>query len=497
MPYPFLQASGWALFIGRFHPVLVHLPIGFIIVSALLEIGRRTGKVNISHSAISLILFCSAAGATLACIAGYLLSIGGGYDADLLNDHKWQGIGVAAFAWIAWLVKSDFFTARISSLSILYIPAFAITVLLTLTAGHDGGSLTHGEDYLTQYMPEPFRNMAGIPPAKEQIIEIKPIANINEAVVYKDIVQPILEMRCVQCHNESKQKGDLRMDQLALLQKGGEGGPAFVSGKSAESDMIKRCLLPENDDEHMPPKGKPQLTNEQIALLSWWIDQGASADKKVAELKAPEEVKKALTSLSSGQGSANEASKSLVLNIKVPPAKETDIEALRNAGLIVNAVSQDQNLLEVSAVNAPKFDDKQVALLTNVSEQIFWLKLGKTKITDASLKVISNFKNLNKLHLEHTAITDTGLKELKNLPYLEYINLVDTKISDAGLENIASKKGLKSVYVWQSAVTDSAVSRVSKRYPDLLIVNGMNEAAISKFLKAGDSTALKATAKAP
>ncbi|KAA6441388.1 ribonuclease inhibitor [Dyadobacter flavalbus] len=496
MPYPFLQASGWAIFIGRFHPVFVHLPIGFIILAALLEIGRRTGKVNISQSVISFILLLSAIGATLACIAGYLLSLGGGYDEELLNNHKWQGIGVAAFAWIAWLVKSELFTRFVPLLTKIYIPAFAISLLLTMTAGHDGGSLTHGEDYLTQYMPAPLRNIAGLPPAKEQIVEMKPITNIQEAVVYKDIVQPILEMRCVQCHNASKQKGDLRMDQLALLLKGGESGPAFIAGKSAESDMIKRCLLPENDDEHMPPKGKPQLTNEQIALLSWWIDQGAAAEKKVAELKATEEVKKALASLGSGQGSGNEAtSTSMILNVKVPAARETDMEALRKAGLIVNAVSQDLNLLEVSAVNAPNFNDKQVALLSNVSEQIAWLKLGKTKISDAGLKIIANFRNLSKLHLEHTAVTDAGLKELKNLPSLEYLNLVDTKISDAGLENIASKKGLRSVYVWQSAVTDSAVSRVSKHHPDLLIVNGMNEAAISKFLKSGDTTALKATAE--
>jgi hypothetical protein len=54
------------------------------------------------------------------------------------------------------------------------------------------------------------------------------------------------------------------MDELALLLKGGEGGTAFVSGKSAESDMIKRCLLEESDDDHMPPKGKPQLTTSRL-----------------------------------------------------------------------------------------------------------------------------------------------------------------------------------------------------------------------------------------
>lgn len=498
MHFILLQTSSWALFIGRFHPVLVHLPIGFLLIAALLEAGRRTGKINVSESAVSFILFWSAIGATLACIAGYLLSLGGGYDEELLSDHKWQGIGVAVFAWIAWIVKSDWIKSKISFVPALYLPAFGLATILTMTAGHDGGSLTHGDGYLTQYTPEPFRSLAGMPPITEPVTEIKPIANVEQAVLYKDIVQPILELRCVQCHNATKQKGDLRMDQLALMLKGGKNGPAFVAGKSAESDLIKRCLLPESDDDHMPPKGKPQLSNEQIALLSWWIEQGAPADKKVAELKVSENVKPALASLASGNSSAGvKNSESAVLNLKVAAANQKDIEALKKAGLIVNNLSHDQNLIEVSAVNAPDFSDKQMGLITTLSEQIAWLKLGDTKITDVALKEISKLKNLNKLHLEHTGITDVGMANLKNLPYLEYINLVDTKITDAGLKNIASVKSLRSVYVWQSAVTDSAVSQVSRLYPKLSIVNGLNEATVAKFLKAGDSTQAVAVKKVP
>jgi len=494
-----LQASPWALFIGRFHPVLVHLPIGFLLIAAFLEIGRRVGKVAVSEGTVSFILFWSAISATIACIAGYLLSLGGGYDADLLSDHMWQGIGVAVFAWIAWLVKSDRFHRLIPYSSVIYLPAFAVATILLLTAGHDGGSLTHGEDYLTQYTPEPFRSLAGMSPVKETITEVKPLADVGQALVYKDVVQPILEMRCVQCHNESKQKGDLRMDQLALLVKGGESGPAFVAGKSAESDMIKRCLLPENDDDHMPPKGKPQLTTDQITLISWWIDQGAPADKKVADLTISEQVKPALAALGTS-GTGNAAAKSAVSaiqNVKVPPADEKDLAALKKAGLIVNALAQDQNLLEVSAVNAPNFADKDMALLAPVAQQIAWLKLGDTKITDAALKEMPKFKNLNKLHLEHTIITDAGIVNLKSLPLLEYINLVDTKVGDAGLKEVATFKGLRSVYVWQSAVSDSAVSEVSKRNPGLVVVNGFNEAAVAAFLKAGDTTATNAKSKAP
>jgi mono/diheme cytochrome c family protein len=481
----FFQASDWTNFIGRFHPVLVHLPIGFLLIAALLEIGKRLGKIVVSEATTTFILFWSAVGATMSCVAGYLLSLGGGYEEALLSDHQWQGIGVAVFAWVAWMFKSGI----VSRGTFIYLPALALASILTLTAGHDGGSLTHGDGYLTQYTPEPFRSLAGIAPRTEEIKEIKPIANINEAVVYKDIVQPILEMRCVQCHNANKQKGGLRMDGLAMLTKGGEDGPVFVVGKGLESAMIKRCLLPENDDDHMPPKGKPQLSESQIALLTWWIDQGAPADKKVSDLKITDDIKPALASLASGSSGDSQAgsNESAVLGLKVPEPAPKSVEALRKVGLLVMSIAHDKNLVQVSAVNAPNFGDGQSGLLRSLSDQIVWLKLGHTKITDAGVKELGKLNHLSKLNLEYTAVTDAGLNDLKNLPYLEYLNLVGTKVTDAGLLAITGSKSLKNLYVWKSAVTDNGLIEAKKRRPDLNIVSGFNEARVAEFLKAGDT----------
>ncbi len=481
-----LEASGWALFVGRFHPLLVHLPIGFLLIAALLEVGRRINRIQVSSSTIAFILLWSAIGATLSCVAGYLLSLGGGYDDTLLERHKWQGIGVAAFAWIAWVASFEKLRKKMPFSSTMYMGTFGLAVLLTMTAGHDGGSLTHGEGYLTQYTPEPFRKLAGMPPAELAEQEVKPIANIEQANVYQDIVQPIMKKNCVQCHNASKSKGDLRLDQLDLIKKGGESGPALQAGNSATSDLIKRCLLPERDDKHMPPKGKPQLTNEQIALLSWWIEQGAPADKKVADLQKSEAVKPALATLTSGNtGEKQEASGSAVLGMEVEAADDKKIQALRKAGLLVNPISQDKNLLEVSAVNAKTFDDSQIGLLTALSDQIITLKLSGTKVTDASMKEISKLKHLTKIYLDRTAVTDAGLAELKSLQYLEYLNLIGTKVTDLGLKNVAAIKTVRSVYVWNSNVSDSIARQLEKSNPKIQISNGLNEQAATQFVQIG------------
>ncbi len=491
MDLSFLQDSGWATFIGRFHPILVHLPIGFLLIAAFLEVGRRLGKINVGEATLTFILFWSAIGATFACIAGYLLSLSGGYDEELLSDHKWQGIGVAAFAWIAWFVKSDRFGDKIPFGPLFYMPAFGLATVLTFTAGHHGGSLTHGEEYLTQYTPEPFRTIAGMPPLDTKKGEIMPIADVQQAVVYKDIVQPILEARCTQCHNASKKKGDLRMDGYDLLVKGGENGKIFVPGKSGESDMVSRCLLPESDDDHMPPKGKPQLTDSQISLISWWIDQGASPDKKVSELTVSDPIKPLLAALTAGggavAGNVNQAYVSALEGVEVKPGDAKAIANLEKAGLLVRPLSSTQNLLEVSAVNAPNFDDKQIALLLPLSDQIAWLKLGKTKVTDKGIVDIVKLKNLNKLHLEYTEVSDAGIAGLKDLPKLEYINAVGSKLTDKGLEAALGLKKLRSIYVWQSLVTDTVVKTLAKSHPKIEINNGLSEATITDFIKAGDS----------
>lgn len=483
------QPSDWVMFFGRFHPLIVHLPIGFLLIAGVLEIGRRWGKIGVEDSTITAILFWSAVSATLACVVGYMLSLGGGYDENILDEHKWQGIGVAAFAWVAWAVKSDWLGNRIPFSSALYLPALTASLVLLGVAGHHGGSLTHGSDYLSQYTPEPLRTLAGIPPRQTEVA-IKPITDVNQAMVYEQIVNPILQSRCVQCHNAEKSKGGLRYDTAEMLKKGGEDGPVFVTGKGLESSMVKRCLLPDDDDEHMPPKGKTQLTEGQIALLTWWIDEGAPFEKKVADLKVTDAIRPVLASLGgggpveAGPGGAAVASgpapDAKVLTMTVPAVAPVLIDELKKTGLLVLPISKEQNQLEVSAVNVRSFSDGQAALLPKISEQLVWLKLGDTEISDATLVQVAKLKNLQKLHLERTSVTDAGLKNLTSLAHLEYLNLYGTAITDAGLSTLASMKSLKTVYLWQTKTTEQGIANLKKANPSLEVVGGMSEQVVAQ-----------------
>ena len=490
-----LQAAStpadWVLFWGHFHPLIVHLPIGFLLIAGLLELDRLTRRKSVSAHAITLILFWSAVSATMACLFGYMLSLAGGYDTETLDLHKWQGIGVAVLAWVTWAVKSENLGRVVSFAPLLYLPALGVALLLLLSTGHLGGNLTHGSDYLTQYAPSSIRTLAGLSP-KQPTVKIEPITDVNQAAVYAQIINPILQARCVQCHNADKAKAGLRLDTPDKIKQGSEDGPVLGAGNSKNSALVKSCLLPEEDDHHMPPKGKPQLTESQIALLAWWIDQDASFDKKVANLKVTDAIRPVLATLggngpveTSGQNRASSgpAPESPVLTMNIPAADPKIIEEVRKTGLLVLPLAKDQNQLEVSAVNAHTFSDAPAALLPKLANQIVWLKLSDTQISDATLTQVAKLKNLQKLHLEQTNVTDAGLKQLNRLTNLEYLNLYGTAITDAGLVELSNLKNLKTIYLWQTNVTDQGIATLKKAMPNLDVVGGLSEQAIAELAK--------------
>lgn len=252
-------------FLGRFHPVLVHLPIGILLLALLLQWLSRKEKYRVSHGSMQVIWIAGSCTAVLSCITGYLLSLNGEYDEDIVSLHMWMGIGAAA---VAVLIGVKVFTRQFD---LLYKTACVALLILVLSTGHFGGSLTHGSDYLTAALG----NAADTAVTQQKIIE-----NIQEANVYGDVVQPMFQSKCYGCHGPRKQKGGLRMDDPDWIMKGGKEGKVIVPGKAEESEMIKRLLLPREEEHHMPPKQKPQLNERQVAILHWWIEQGADFTKK-------------------------------------------------------------------------------------------------------------------------------------------------------------------------------------------------------------------------
>lgn len=466
------MSSDLILFFGHFHPVLVHLPIGMLVLVGLMYFFSKTEDVEAKQKSFAPFFFWAGITAALSCAMGYALSQSGEYEEETLFFHQYLGISVAVISFILAYTSNSW--SKDASMRKLFTPTLIIALVLLSLTGHLGGNLTHGSDYLTQYMPSPFREWLGLP-EKQSLSEGKgeviKIANINEALVYQDLVQPILKQKCWSCHNSEKQKGKLRMDTPDFLLKGGENGRIIVTGDPAKSEMIKRLLLEDSDEHHMPPKGKTPMTEDEIAILHWWIQGGADFKKKVKTLTTDAKVKSILAKYSSGEG-ADGPYISSVLMEEVDAADESDIQALLNLHLVVLPVAKDQAFLEVNAINAKKISEKDLEGINAIKDQLVALKLSNTQVTDAFVAELIEFPRLINLQLGHTAITDKSLDALQNAPHLETLNVYGTAVTDAGILKLAKLKTLRNLYVWQSKVTDAGVARLKKLRPNLHIDNG-------------------------
>lgn len=443
-------------FIGHFHPVLVHLPIGFILAALLLLWLSHKSKYAGLQPAIPLILFWGAVMATFSCITGYLLSTSDDYNGNLVGWHQWMGIGVAVLSWVLWLLhkrKGDGFDKALVSVGLL---------ALIIITGHLGGSLTHGSDYLS--LATIFKSDSG------SVASIKPLPNVQEALAYKDVIKPILETKCYGCHGANKQKGKLRMDDTLGLLKGGKDGKIIEAGDAVNSEMIKRLLLPVDNEDHMPPKEKPQATESQIALLHWWINNGATFNGKVKEFEQPDKIKPVLLALQN----APEVKKP-VLDIPVKPVGEGDEKAmkqLRSRGVIVLPVAQNSNYLMANFVVSRMVSKEDLQNLTALKDQLVWLKIGNTTISDNGMADIAKLEQLTRLSIENTAITDKGVSLLSSLKKLVYLNLVGTKVTAAGVTALKNIATLKSIYLYQSNVVKADFMTLQKAFPKAILDSG-------------------------
>jgi mono/diheme cytochrome c family protein/uncharacterized membrane protein len=441
-------------FFGRFHVVLVHLPIGILLLVCVFKWLERKPKFSSLYAATGIALFIGMICAILAATTGYFLSINGDYDEQLVNMHQWFGIGVTIVSIVMyWLFRRS---APVSTQSAVAVVLF----LLIIITGHLGGSITHGSDYLTKSWKS----------FDSSDIQRKPIPNVQEAVVYTDIIQPVLQTKCYGCHGKNKQKGGLRMDDISRLMKGGKDGVVIIPGNTEKSEMARRTSLPREDDDHMPPKEKRQLSEQEINLIHWWIASGASFDRKVKELNQPQNIQTALLALEK-----TEEKKIIVPDIPTTPVAKADeaaVKKLKDAGVVVLPVAQNSNYLSVNFVTATNTSDSAMHWMLPLKEQIIWLKLGNTSIGDSALQIIAQFKNLMRLQINYTRITDKGLANLKSLQNLRYLNLVGTNVTAQGVMQLKDLKNLQSIYLYRTAVTKSNWDDLKKAFPKTLIDSG-------------------------
>ncbi|WP_422349983.1 DUF2231 domain-containing protein [Flagellimonas sp.] len=413
--------------LGNLHPLFVHLPIGILLLAFLMELYYRKKPQPKDNGTILFALAIGAISALISVVTGWFLGGNGGYDEQLLDLHRWIAIAFSVGAAVLFFLKKSSNKQAQKS----YMPVFVVVLILLTATGHYGGSLTHGEDFLFAEKYE------------DPVIE-----NVEKAAVYADIVQPILHRKCVSCHNSGKTKGGLLLTSESSLIAGGDSGALLDSlEQEGMSLLMHRLHLPMEDEEHMPPKGKVQLTTEEVMLMEWWMENKHCFDCLVEDLHHEGKLTTALEALE------KDTSAEALLAEKVDEVPQDFMDLLAQNNISAQLISEEKPLLLVNFLQRKNLSEADFELLERYKENVVQLNLGYTNMDNEMIKLLKPFKNLIKLQLQNTQITNEGLKEIKRFKLLESLNLFGTVVDDTGLDQLSKLSNLKKLFVWQTPMT--------------------------------------------
>lgn len=454
--------------IGHLHPLIVHLPIGILIFAYVMMILQQFRKTDM-NAAIDLALLLGTISSVMACIAGWFLAQSGDYETEAIFKHQWTSISTTILGILAYFLKNH-----------RWILATATIICLTI-AGHLGGNLTHGEGYLFTSQNKTSAPIDTTKIASFENIDTTQSINhtaVRKSFVYRDKIIPILKTKCYNCHSASKKKGGLRLDSEDFIKKGGKNGRIVSVGNPNKSTLFTHLILPEDDDKHMPPKGKTQLTRNEISAIYSWIKKGASFVEEVETVSNEKPLEQTFIQNTPISSEAiadipvfeKEDSKLLASNVDaISPAI---LENLKQQNIKIAYLGNGSNYISANFVNVRNYQPSLLNDLESINNQLISLRLSNQPVNDEAIKKITNFKNLTRLNLENTAVTDASLEHLKTLPHLEQLNLYGTKITDSGLQTLAKYPNLKVVYVWQTKVSKSGIEQLKKALPKLQIETG-------------------------
>jgi len=441
-----LSIPVWLQVAGRMHPLMLHFPVVLVSIYALTTLifgFKKENKDDSYKNTTDLLLLLAALSSVITALAGLFLSREEGYDAEALLWHKWSGVLVSVFT-SGWY----YFSKQVQAKKIISFFTSAVSLALIIFAGHQGAGITHGQNFLLAPM---------MPDKKQRVV------SPDEAVVFADMVKPILEAKCESCHNNKKAKGELVMETEASLIKGGKNGELWDSTAADLGLMLRRVHLPMEAKKHMPPQGKPQPSEEEIQILTQWIRKGHDFKLRVADLSPVDTLRQIASRI---------FATAEIAEYDFDEADPSVIKKLNTVNRVVSSEALGSPALAVTFFNSKLFSADQLKDLTKVKKQIVTLDLAKMPLKDEDIKVISEFENLRRLNLSFTGITGAVLTELKKLKFLKSLSLSGTQVNAEQLTQLQSFPELKAVYAWNTPVAAADIQKLQEKTKKIRFESG-------------------------
>jgi hypothetical protein len=444
----YIELPPMVAWIGRWHPVLLHFPIVLLLICIVLGL---MGK-DIPGKLLTVAVLAS----QITAISGFFLGKETETKGDLLFWHQYLGAAVA-------IVSAVWYGIHQSSIGkSFYSRGLQVVLLgLILAAGHFGGMVTHGEDFLA--LP--------IDKSRERIPD--------NPLIYQDVVVRILDVNCVSCHNPNKRKGKLLMTSYQDLIKGGKSGHTIQPGNPEKSELIRRLLLAGDDEDHMPPEGKKPLTPAEIQILDRWITLGATDTSRLENLKESEPLAGLIKKLMEPDRIEKWS--------KLPEIADSILQHLSSDYLTITRIANNSNALSISAFMPPVYKANSLLDLKRIADNIVEFDLSGMPIGQKEMALVASCKNLEKLEIDRTPVADSDMIALQELSHLGSLKAYQTDISDISLPVFENLKNLKHLYLWETKLSQSALDKLKSLRPDLQVDDGMDEGEVKSFFVIPDS----------
>ena len=443
-------------FLGSLHPLIVHLPIGIVLLTIAIDVFMRN-KNNSVQRVITMGWFFSFFSGLLAAIFGWFLGDNGYYLESQINIHKWSGIAFVSICFILWLLRyTNFRFSKSFNRSVNLT-----SIILLMITGHFGGEMTHGQNYLFENLPYTKKKISATTLSESKR------SNNDSLFVYEDLIHPVMEEKCIACHNQNLASGGLNMSSIESMIKGGNSGAGIQNGSPFESLIYKRVSFPHDHPKFMPPTGVP-LSYDQIATLEWWIDNGA---KKQMPVTLTRNDPKTLRFMELQYG-LDLREKTYLETLTLSSPSQEELKSIEGEEYIWRFLNPEQSFLDLKFTKK-KIEINDLLKVQSIKNNITWLNLADCMLNDNHLSYISNFPNLTRLKIQkNPLVTNKGIEALQKLEHLTELNLYGTRVSNNTLITLGQMKSLKKLFVWNTRITDKDIADFKALHPDVEVIAG-------------------------
>ena len=442
-------------FVGSFHPLLLHLPIGLWFAVCGLLLASVFVRDSVPRSIVYGLTLATFVSAILTFSAGFILYLGGGYGRATIALHMYSSL-----AFLVSLAIFLFCYGTANRPSFEWLSAGVTTAVLLIT-GHAGGVITHG-DPLDR---APWRIFA-----ERANQELKSVDGVASGRIFDSLVVPILEDKCMACHGVERAKGKLKMNTYAALLKGGSKGACLLPGDSAGSLMIQRINLPLDDTKRMPPADKEQLSLDEAAFLDWWVSAALPEEQSIESISFPTKQEAYVQSIMGDNPVAIQArvtkarSKDLLL-------KYADFQT-RYPGLLVQSVVGEA-LFELNAVSLLGYDEASVrSALEPLVDSLIRIDWNRRQLDTAWAKLFSTAAVVEVLNLSDSNFSDEDLLLLlSTMPELKKVNLTGTEFSDEQVDSIRVHSNIETIVLTGTQLSEVGYQKLINHLPGADIIS--------------------------